>query len=71
MNADGSDLENLTDIPADDWGPVWSPDGSHLAFVSDRDGDYEIYVLDLASREVTQLTTNQAYDTAAHLVAGW
>ena len=62
MNADGSDLENLTDTPADDWGPVWSPDGSRLAFVSDRDGDYEMYMLDLGSREVTQLTNNQAYE---------
>jgi Tol biopolymer transport system component len=62
MNADGSDVENLTDDPTDDWGPVWSPDGLRLAFVSDRDGDYEIYVIDLASREITQLTKNAAYD---------
>ena len=27
--------------------PAWSPDGTKIAFASDRDGDYEIYVLDL------------------------
>ena len=27
--------------------PTWSPDGTKLAFATNRDGDYEIYVLDL------------------------
>ncbi len=31
----------------DDAQPAWSPDGTKIAFASDRDGDYEIYVLDL------------------------
>ena len=30
-----------------DWDPAWSPDGTKIAFASNRDGDYEIYVLDL------------------------
>ena len=25
--------------------PSWSPDGSQIAFESDRDGDYEIYIM--------------------------
>ena len=35
---------------------TWSPDGSRLAFVGDRDGPNDIYVLDLASGELTNLT---------------
>ena len=37
--ADGSERRNLTNEPANDWGPDWSPDGSTIAFNSDRDGD--------------------------------
>jgi Tol biopolymer transport system component len=36
--ADGSERRNLTNDPANDWGPDWSPDGSTIAFNSDRDG---------------------------------
>ena len=27
--------------------PAWSPDGTKISFATTRDGDYEIYVLDL------------------------
>jgi Tol biopolymer transport system component len=36
--------------------PSYSPDGTKLAFTSDQDGDYDIYVKDLASGQVTQIT---------------
>ena len=45
MNADGSNQINLTHHPADDRGPVWSPDGKRVAFFSNRDGNEEIYVM--------------------------
>ena len=31
----------------DDTDPTWSPDETKVAFATDRDGDYEIYILDL------------------------
>ncbi len=34
MNADGTNLTNLTHSPGDDFDPTWSPDGSHIAFVT-------------------------------------
>jgi Tol biopolymer transport system component len=37
--ADGSQKRNLTNNPANDWGPDWSPDGSTIVFNSDRDGN--------------------------------
>ena len=46
MDADGQNQTRLTQNLARDGSPSWSPDGSRLAFVSDRDGDFEIYVMD-------------------------
>jgi Tol biopolymer transport system component len=44
INADGSDLQQVTSSPADDGGAAWSPDGTRLAFNSDRTGNYELFV---------------------------
>jgi len=38
---------NLTQHPAQDEDPAWSPDGRRLAFTSDRDGRRRVYVMDL------------------------
>jgi len=43
--ADGSGARNLTNHPADDSTPVWSPDGKLIAFASNRDGRSQIYVM--------------------------
>jgi len=47
MNADGSDQRRVTHSSADDKNPVWSPDGTQIAFESDRRGLPAIYVLDV------------------------
>jgi Tol biopolymer transport system component len=65
MNADGSDPTRLTDNPADDFAPAWSPDGSRIAFVSDRDqsaGVYDIYLMNADGSGVTRLTADTAID---------
>ncbi|MDT3397858.1 amidohydrolase family protein [Streptomyces sp. B1866] len=62
LRPDGSGLRQRTDGPWDDRGPAWSPDGTRLAFASERGGDpvagspYRVWVLDLASGELTRLT---------------
>ena len=57
MNADGSRQRNLTQHPALDGSSSWSPDGKLLAFTSNRHGNrWEIYVMDIATRKVRQLT---------------
>ncbi|HWQ84610.1 MAG TPA: hypothetical protein VN363_08595, partial [Anaerolineales bacterium] len=54
LQADGSGLTNLTKIPAADTYPVWSPDGSQIAFLSDRRsaGIYDIYVMNADGTQI-------------------
>jgi len=59
MDGDGSGLTNLTNNPAGDGQPVWSPDGSKILFVSDRDGNDEIYVMKADGSDPTNLTDNR------------
>ncbi len=42
--------------------PAFAPDNRHLAYVSDADGDYEVYVMDLADMSVRQVTDNDVDD---------
>jgi len=47
VDADGGNLRRLTAGPKFDGRPAYSPDGSKLAFHSNRDGNSEIYVMNL------------------------
>ena len=42
--------------------PVWSPDGTRIAFMSTRDGNPDIYVMNRDGSSVRRLTTNPAID---------
>ncbi len=52
MNMDGTGVERLTDNEHTDYWPAWSPDGGRIAFVSDRDGDWGIYVMNVDGIDV-------------------
>jgi Tol biopolymer transport system component len=63
VNADGSGGTTLlADGTSDDREPSWSPDGSRLAFLSDRDGNPEIYVMNANGSDQTRLTNNEHLD---------
>jgi TolB protein len=49
---------------ASDTAPAWSPDGSQVAFLSARTGNWEIYVVDIATGQETQLTDTTASEVA-------
>lgn len=42
--------------------PSWSPDGKSIAFSGNQNGQFDIFVLDLASRTVTNITRDERYD---------
>jgi dipeptidyl aminopeptidase/acylaminoacyl peptidase len=50
------ELTRITEGPAIDMEPSWSPDAAQIAFSSDRDGALDIYTLNVDSGEITQLT---------------
>ena len=60
----GGAAERLTVDGADEGKPCWSPDGTRIAFSSDKAGNRDIFVLDLATRQVRPLTYHSSDDDA-------
>jgi Tol biopolymer transport system component len=65
MNADGSDLEQLT-TAANNGDPVWSPDGTRISFGSDREGGglLNIFLMNADGTGTVQLTHFNVPDEA-------
>ena len=42
-----SPIQQLTDTPASNIRPAWSPDGRRVAFQSNRTGTYQVYIVDV------------------------
>ena len=55
MNPDGKKQVNLSRNAAEEWDPVWSPNGEQILFVSNRDGPYDLYVMDADGRGVRKV----------------
>ena len=58
--AGAGDPVRLTDNDDLDTSPAWSPDGRSIAFASDRGGTPGIYLMDVATREVTPLFQDES-----------
>jgi DNA-binding SARP family transcriptional activator len=64
-DADGANVRNISDHPAEDYHIAWAPDGERLAFTSERDGNPEIYAHDLVTKSLRRLTFDDATDDRA------
>jgi len=60
---DGKNEKRLTDSGCD-FRPVFSPDGTKIAFQSRRDKNFEIYVMDCDGKNQIRLTKNDAADVS-------
>ena len=67
VNVGSSTPLRLTNNPADERDPEWSPDGRRIAYASRRDGNWEIYTYDLFTDEHTRLT----YDLSFQANPSW
>lgn len=57
-------LQNPTKGPNSFFTPVFSPDGTRVAFASNRDGNMELYVMNVDGSNVRRLTNHPAYEIA-------
>ena len=55
-------IKNLTNNPGDDWNPRFYPDSQKIIFQSSRDGNWEIYSMNLNGINQTNLTNHPSTD---------
>jgi Tol biopolymer transport system component len=65
IGSNGAGETNITRSPSGNDSPSWSPDGTKIAFSSNRDGNWELYVMNADGSGVTRLTVNRSADDAS------
>jgi len=64
IDADGTNLQQLTNNGAVNWAPYWHPNGQYIAFTTSLHGHahYELYLLNIKTGEQTRLTHYAGFD---------
>lgn len=63
VSSTGGKATRLTSMSSFDTSPLWSPDGSMIAFASDREGSLDIYVMPAEGGTPCRLTTHSGKET--------
>jgi hypothetical protein len=58
----GTTVIEITNDAAKDIMPTFSPDGTRIAFASDRSGNWDIYLTDINGGKATQITSGPTHD---------
>jgi len=61
-NIDGSNIIQLTNDDTNNMSPKISPDGSQIAYLSNRDGNQEVYLMNIDGSNQKRLTSNDIYE---------
>src|SRR5438093_8537154 len=64
VTAAASPIRQLTETEAANLRPTWSPDHSRIAFQSNRDGAYHIYVRDADGKNTEQVPRGDTVDVS-------
>lgn len=63
MNADGTDVKDITNYNGHDFNPAWSEDGTKIVFDSFRDRKRDIFIMNADGSDVQQITNDKILDT--------
>jgi len=58
----GGQIHNITNNPASDWDPAWSPDGTKIAFTTNRSGNRDVWTMNANGSNAVNLTNTLGKD---------
>ena len=67
-------IRQIASFPRHNGAPAFSPDGSKLAFALSKSGSLNLYVMNLGSGQITQLTdgrNNNTEPTGSRMASRW
>lgn len=65
MSADGTEKVRLIEnVGANEWQPAWSPEGTLIAFTSNRDGGWNIHVVNAGGGEPRKVTSDGGWQAS-------